>query len=313
MTAPTVIVHPSQFPDAVQNDLLNSLRSREVNHKFHYVSYRQAEKWLAVHEGYSPARKDPDCKAIYEKAFAAAAKLNVEQVIGLGCGGGQKDVRLLAKLARKKVGYVPMDVSLPLVITAWQRALEVMPEDRLHGGVVCDLLADDVPRISNAPALVGFFGMLPNFEPNAIMPRVAAFLARKDYLLCSANLAPGADYPKGVQTVLPQYENPPTHDWLVTLLMDLGVPKEAGIVEWKIEPSSGLLRITGHFRFSDSAEIIYAGNRFNFKARDTIRLFFSYRYTPYLLEKLLASQGIKIKNQWITRSGEEGVFLCQKA
>src|SRR5688500_20383416 len=99
MNAPaTVLIDPSQFPEAVQRDLVNSLRTRQVNHKFHYVSYRQAEKWLAIHEAYSPARKDPDCKVIYEKAFAAAAKLTIGDVIALGCGGGQKDARLLAKL-----------------------------------------------------------------------------------------------------------------------------------------------------------------------------------------------------------------------
>src|SRR5687767_9170738 len=48
MTAANVLVHPSQFPEAVQGDLVASLRGRRVNHKFHYVSYRQAEQWLAV-------------------------------------------------------------------------------------------------------------------------------------------------------------------------------------------------------------------------------------------------------------------------
>ena len=88
--------------------------------------------------------------------------------------------------------------------------------------------------------------------------------------------------------------------------------KEAGNIEWNIEPASGLMRITAHFRFSEPAEVAYANNHFRFQEGDTIRLFFSYRYTPYLLEKLLGSQGLQIKNQWITRSGEEGVFLCQK-
>jgi L-histidine Nalpha-methyltransferase len=308
-----VLVDPSQFPEAVQEDLVASLRARQINHKFHYVSYDQAEKWLALHEAYSPARKDPDCKAIYEKAFAAAAKLTLTGVVGLGCGGGQKDARLLAKLARRKVNYTPVDVSLPLVLTARRAALELVPEDRIRPGVVCDLATATELAFEESPKLLTFFGMLPNFEPNDIVPRIAALLGRGDYLLCSANLAPGADYAKGVQKVLPQYKNTLTDDWLMTFLVDLGIPQNAGTVEWSVEPSSGLLRIVANFRFAEDGRVSYANNVFKFIAGETIRLFFSYRYTPYLLEKLLAAQGIRIVQQWITRSAEEGVFLCQRA
>ena len=311
--AATVLIHPSQFPEAVRNDLVASLRTREVNHKFHYLTYRQAEKWLAVHDAYSPARKDPDCKAVYDKAFAAAAKATVTDVIGLGCGGGQKDARLLSKMARKKVSYTPVDVSLPLVLTARAAALEVFPEERLRPGMVCDLATAAELTFAGSRKLVTFFGMLPNFEPNAIIPGIGGLLARGDYLLCSANLAPGADYARGMHTVLPQYENVQTNDWLLVFLEDLGIGKEAGTVEWNLEPSSGLMRITAHFRFKEDAAITYSNNHFKFATGDRIRLFYSYRYTPYLLEKLLGSQGLNVTNQWITRSGEEGVFLCRKA
>lgn len=308
----TVLVDPSQFPDALRADLVTSLRTRQINHKFHYATYRQAEKWLAVHDAYSPARKDPDCKAVYDRAFAATAKLPMNEVIGLGCGGGQKDARLLAKLSRRNVYYTPVDASLPLVLTARSNALEHLTEERVRPGVVCDLATATSLAFAGAPRLIMFFGMLPNFEPNEIIPRIGALLARGDYLLCSANLAPGTDYAKGVQEVLSQYENALTNDWLMTFLLDLGVETNAGTVEWKIEPSSGLFRITAHFQFDATAQITYASHHFKFGPGDSVRLFFSYRYTPYLLEKMLAAQGLQTKNQWITRSGEEAVFLCQK-
>ncbi len=47
-----VTIHPSQFPDAVRRDLLASLRDRQVNHKFHYDSIKQTQKWLAIHQAY---------------------------------------------------------------------------------------------------------------------------------------------------------------------------------------------------------------------------------------------------------------------
>ncbi len=93
-----ILVHPSQFPAAVHQELIRSLRDRALNHKFHYDTYKQAQKWLAVHEAYSPARNDADCLSMYDKAFAAAASRYAGKsvhLVGLGCGGGQKDRRLI--------------------------------------------------------------------------------------------------------------------------------------------------------------------------------------------------------------------------
>lgn len=91
-----------------------------MNHKFHYDSAKQTQKWLALHQAHSPSRNDADCAATYDKAFAATVA-HVEapdvHVLGLGCGGGQKDTRLL-KLLRERgrqLSYTPSDVSTALV------------------------------------------------------------------------------------------------------------------------------------------------------------------------------------------------------
>src|SRR5437867_10915540 len=99
-----VLFHPSQFPEVVRKELARSLRERGVNHKFHYDSYKQTRKRLALHETYSPARTDPNCQTIYDAAFASAAEAfrpDFVHLVGLGCGGGQKDVRLLQLLAQR--------------------------------------------------------------------------------------------------------------------------------------------------------------------------------------------------------------------
>src|SRR4051812_49475085 len=96
-----VAIHPSQFPEQVRRDLLESLRTRQVNHKFHYDSIKQTQKWLALHQAYSPSRTDADCAATYDRSFSSVASRIASdrvQLIGLGCGGGQKDSRLLALL-----------------------------------------------------------------------------------------------------------------------------------------------------------------------------------------------------------------------
>src|SRR6266576_1218628 len=41
----SVTIHPSQFPQNVRRDLIESLKSRRINHKFHYDSVHQTQKW----------------------------------------------------------------------------------------------------------------------------------------------------------------------------------------------------------------------------------------------------------------------------
>src|ERR1700722_11691323 len=96
-TLANVAIHQSQFPENVRRDLLRSLRTRKIAHKFHYDSVKQTQKWLALHQQYSPSRNDENCRAIYEQSFEAATKRiksSSVHVVGLGCGGGQKDTRL---------------------------------------------------------------------------------------------------------------------------------------------------------------------------------------------------------------------------
>jgi uncharacterized SAM-dependent methyltransferase len=323
-TVAHVRIHASQFPDAVRRDLLHSLHTRQVNHKFHYDSVKQTQKWLALHQAHSPSRNDPECAAVYNDAIAAAVAdccNSSAHVLGLGCGGGQKDTRLLKQLlaAGRQVSYAPCDVSAAMVLVARDCALKVLPGERCVP-IVCDLLgADDLPKVieSFEPAesarLITFFGMIPNFEPGLILPKLSGLLRAKDLLLFSANLAPGPDYAAGVQRVLPQYDNVLTRDWLMAFLLDLGVETGDGEIQFSVRehpPSSGLLRVEADFKFTSRRWIEIEVQRFEFQAGQTIRLFFSYRYTPQLVVKLLREQGIAVRGQWLTTSGEEGVFLC---
>ena len=337
-SAVNVVIHASQFPEKVRRDLLESLRARRVNHKFHYDNVRQTQKWLALHQAYSPTRNDADCAAIYDRGFAAAAvrvKSKAVHVIGLGCGGGQKDTRLLKLL--KKAGrenfYTPCDVSTAMVLTARRTALAVVPEKNCFS-LVCDLAtADDLrdvleevgPRcraasddpqvVPTVPTrLVTFFGMIPNFEPQIILPKLASLVRPKDFLLFSANLAPGADYAAGMKKVLPQYDNPLTRDWLMTFLLDIGVERGDGELSFEIEDdrANDLKRIVAGFRFTRARRIEVDGERFDFHAGEIVRLFFSYRYTPERVRKVLARYGLDVCDQWTTKPEEEGVFLVER-
>lgn len=321
-----VAIHASQFPENVRGDLLDSLRLRQVNHKFHYDSVKQTQRWLVLHQACSPSRNDPDCAAIYNAAFGAATAQHATSkahVIGLGCGGGQKDSRLLRQLASfgKQLIYTPSDVSTAMVLVARQAALAVVAEENCLP-LVCDLAsADDLPEFFQAqrpaeiPRIITFFGMLPNFEPDAILPKLAKLVRPHDQLLLSANLAPGLDYTAGVQHILPQYDNELTHDWLIQFLLDLGVERQDGELRFTVQeypPGGGLKRIAAIFHFSRICRVEVEGDRFEFSKDEMIRLFFSYRYTPDRARRLLGKHGFELREQWVTNSEEEGVFLCRR-
>jgi uncharacterized SAM-dependent methyltransferase len=319
-----ISIHESQFPENVRRDLLESLRTRKINHKFHYDSVNQTHKWLALHQIYSPARNNEDVRAIYEAGFeAAAAKIKSKNVhvIGLGCGGGQKDSRLLKllKARGKETFYTPCDVSTAMVLTARKTALAILPEKNCFP-FVCDLAtADDLPAVFNSrftihdSRIATFFGMIPNFEPQEILPKLASLVRQKDFLLFSANLAPGKNYADGMEKILPQYDNLQTRDWLMTFLLDLGIEKRDGELKFEIATGDfGLKRFVANFDFKRARQIEVEGELFNFKSGEKIRLFFSYRYTPELVVKILARNKLEAFEQWIAKSEEEGVFLCRR-
>jgi len=340
MSLVNVSIHPSQFPWNVRRDLLESLRLRQVNHKFHYDSVKQTAKWLALHEAYSPARTDPDCAKTYTRACEEAVRrisAGQVEVVGLGCGGGKKDGHLLGLMrrAQKDVCYVPCDVSLAMVLEARRTVLDTLP------GLDCRPLVCDLARAADLPEVVEkllggegevpgrvpssgrkrvrlftFFGMIPNFESGAILPLLAELVRPSDYLLLSANLAPGSDYPAGVKKVLPLYDNALTREWLMTFLLDLGIEVTDGELSFEIQEdptSPAVSRIEASFLFRQGREISVEGERLGFSAGDTIRLFFSGRHTPQLMNSMLAEHGLKVLADWVTQSEEEGVFLVARS
>jgi L-histidine Nalpha-methyltransferase len=323
MSGAHVFIDHSQFPGQVRRDLLDSLRARSINPKFHYDTYKQAAKWLTLHEAYSPARRDDSCTRIYDAAFRAAMEMlagNDVHVIGLGCGGGQKEARLLELLRDRlnEILYAPCDVSLPLVLTAREAALPFLSEVNCRP-IVCDLgTSETLPDVldasrTTAARIITLFGIVPNFEPERLLSQITRLLRADDWLLISANLAPGRDYAAGVRAVLPQYDNALTRDWLMTLPIDLGFEFDDGEMTFAIETDAHQLRrIEARFDLKRPREIRLFGEGLSFSAGERIRLFFSYRHTTGTLRALMRQHDFDMKGEWLNDSAEEGVFLCRK-
>jgi L-histidine Nalpha-methyltransferase len=319
-------IHPSQFPDRLQAELVESVRVRRINPKLHYESRKQARAWLRLHEAHSPARRDRDCRETYQRAFDDLARQlgpGLVQIVGLGCGPAEKECRLIERMpqAGGRVSFVAIDVSVPLALTARSQAAELLPADQCHA-LVCDLAAADLAAHltsltpPGARRLLTCFGVLPNFRPGKLLPRLAALLQPGDHLLLSANFAAGPDYRAAVQAIRPQYDNPLTREWLTLLLDDLGIEPGDGHIEFAIEPDAAwdsLARISARFEFDRPRCVVLDSEEFRFVRGDRLELFFSYRHTPGSMRGLLASHGMRVEAQWITSSGEEGIFHACRA
>lgn len=316
----TAIVHPSAFPEHWRDDYLASFRARQMAHRFHYESPKQATRWLAVHEAHSPARTDRSVLDTYDQAFAELAQTfrhEPIQLISLGCGGGQKDLALLQQLQAQNQtaapSYVPCDISLSLTLTAHQRIAAALPAIPSQP-VVLDL--SHATRINTAlPSttsrrLFAFFGMLPNFEPAQILPPLANLLRPNDRLLLSANLSPGPDYAGGLLKILPGYDNALTRQWLITALTDAGLEASADQIQFRIADVGNLKRIEAWFQFPSDQQVAIETEPFRFRAGENFRLFYSYRHTPALLAQLLAPHRLQIQTHWLAPNHEEALFLC---
>jgi L-histidine N-alpha-methyltransferase len=326
-----VYLHSSQFPDQVYRDYLTGFKQQKIPHKFHYDSVKQSQKWLKIHQVYSPSRNDQNCVVSYEKCFAETANIvknsAVIEVIGLGSGGGTKDTLLLSQLSKTnhQLFYYPIDVSLSLSVISAQKARSTCPQV-LVKPVVCDLLhADDLIKqidygtnnqnLENSQKIITFFGMIPNFTPDEIMPILSNFLNKGDILLLSANLAPGDDYLAGINQVIHQYDNQLTKDWLMTILTDVGITDETGKINFSIEPDhqlNDLSRIIAHFELATDINFPLQEEQIIWHKGDKVQLFFSYRYTTAKVKKVLSSYQIQVLDYWEAPNQQEAVYICQK-
>jgi hypothetical protein len=317
-----VYVHRSQFPDIVQAQYWQSFADRQIDHKFHYMSYRQSQKWLALHHAYSPAIRDPGFQDAHGQAFAAAAEIAgpARCIVALGCGGGEKDADLLGRLPTATLTgarYYPVDVSLTLVLIAAAKAQAVCPRIACRP-IVCDLRhapdLSEAVREDGEGMILTFLGMIPNFHPEDIVPKLAMLLQSGDLLLASANLAPGPDYIAGVQAVFAQYDNPLTQDWLQTTLLDAGVDLAAGQLSFVVVGGSaeGASRITAVFKPFADIRLSIGGQPILWPAQQPVELFFSYRYTTDMMKNLFTKHGIEILHAFESSTQEEGVYLCRK-
>ena len=294
-------VHESQTPEALEAELAESLEHGFVPPKFLYASSRQSELWLELHQQCAPTA---DLGAPYLEA-ATHLPEEIRSLVSLGCGGGEKEVSILDALNRD-IEFIPTDVSEPLARTAAQLA----QKNNIPTGtpLIFDLAAANnasqfLQPHARQPRLFTFFGIIPNFPPTLILPKVRSLMENNDHLLASANLAPS-----GMEPILEQYDNPPTRRWLKQFLTEHEIT--GGTLRINIRRQDHVEWFQADYVFEADTPVSIGDRLIRFASGDSLQLFVSHRYTPDSATKVFAEHGLRISQTFLSENQEEGVFLC---
>jgi hypothetical protein len=320
-------VHRSFRAEEQARKRADCLFQAEIDHAFHYAGVKQAELWLEVHRLHAPMFANPSFETIYRELFSDLARHWTGQslhVIGLGSGGGQKEAWLLEALRREAcpLRYTPLDVSPELAllsaeVAAHQVNTEILP-------VVGDLamLPEFKTWLDRYPKeelrLFTAFGLTPNFPPHQLFSGLREALRKQDQLLLSANLAPLTDdddtelaYRAACERIRFQYDNPETRRWLRQILIDWGIAEYLSEPYFGLETLEGVDGFFARSHWLKETNFVWEGQSFQAQPGETLRLFFSLRFTPKRLTQCLSMYGLKLQEGRITSCGQEGVWRIE--
>lgn len=311
---PDVRIHESVSPAAHRAGMLAALEAGRVDNRFHYVGERSAGMWRALASSHSPAQAEDGLAAYDAAARAAIARLpeGPVHVIGVACGDGVKERRLLGALAsagRADVQATAVDVSVPLV-TAAARAMNTVPGIGEADAVAVDIMTvrDLAPVLGarrSGARLVTLFGVLSTLGSGSMAPALS-LLGPGDVLMLSANLLPGT--PGARDHVMAQYDNAPTREWLTAVLDDIGLAGAGDIaMRWHDAPDA--LAIVGEVTPAEPLMADVEGVAVAMPAGQPIRVLESFRHDPPGLESLMVDAGLRDVVACISPDGEEGVAV----
>jgi len=219
-------------------------------------------------------------------------------LLALGCADGTKESLLLKKLP-KPTSLLALDTNLSLARRAARR-LPAFQKSAQRADLTSSLSLQVLSsRLSPHPTLITLFGVLPNLKPLPLLRSIRRFMKKDDLLLFSANLAPGTKGRLGAIRVLPQYDNPPTREWLETAVGQLRPRLPKGRLEFGI--------------FSDPKQNSLARIEARWiSQRKTFTVFSSRRPTSSQVETWIRTTQLRKLACYLDPLGEEGVWLVTR-
>jgi hypothetical protein len=322
MVSPTIFLQ-AKAPQSHSEVLRKSLIERRIDPQLLYHTPKQVQKWLEVYRQFAPVQISNETRGTYQDCFQDVLSRRHNSsplVISLGCGAGTKEMPLIKALSDRDatVDYVPIDVSEKLVQEACQSAAVLGAGAHFHP-VVGDLKASQILRTrldltfgASRPRIFIFFGMLTLMSHLDAKTMLHPLLSKGDLLILSANLLGKTESKEALESIVSQYDNLATRDWLSCFLSDLGCETHTGFLQFgavfgldPFEPHE----IFADYRFNDPLEFECEGWTQSIHRGETLRLFRSFRYTPSRVTRFFDSLALINQGSWLNPKGDEGVFI----
>ena len=289
-----------------------------------YAAPFQALRWLALHEAWSPARRDEGVQLAYDSVFGVLAEglgKSPWTLVSLGCGGGQKEERFLRGCSGRPRSALVADISPGLALASHER---VSAWCETHAGVIdleaspgpapwCDALLGD----AGIPRVVFFLGMLPNMDLGHAGRVLRAWTRPGDWVVASANLASPAECAAGLRGVLPQYDNAETRAWLSGFLewQGIGADRFDWTFGFEAVPAhaGSMARVTADAVLRSDVCLTVPGHEpVRWEAGRLVRVFHSLRMSMEAASGFAAGAGLRRVHAASDAAGQEGVFLLRR-
>ena len=226
-------------------------------------------------------------------------------LLALGCADGTKEALLLKKLP-KPAYLLAADTNLSLARRAARRLpgkqkafqkIDLNSAFQISSCLHVLVHVHEYPHLPR-PRLFTLFGVLPNLDPLPLLRRLARKMKRGDFLLFSANLAPGKSGFAGARKVLSQYDNPPTRRWLEMAVEAYRPKLPKGRLQFGVYPDpqqKSLARIEARWMAGKKAWIVFS----------------SRRPTVSQVETWIPKVGLRKVARFLDPRGEEGLWLVR--
>ena len=263
-----------------------------------YSSPALGRLWKKVHQACSPFLHRPAVRRLYQRPTSVLRKTlaGPYSLIALGCAEGTKEALLLLGMP-KPAFLLTADTNLSLA----RRAARHLPARKKAFRNID--LSRPFPAFQFPTAtarIFTLFGVLPNLEPVPLLCRIARLMKSGDWLLFSANLAPGKSGFAGARKVLSQYNNLPTRRWLEASVRRYRPKLPPGGLEFGVHPDpreKTLARIEARWIAHPKTWIIFS----------------SRRPTMAQVESWIRIAHLKKTARFLEPRGEEGLWLVGPA
>lgn len=305
--------------DALEAELSVDLSQRRMPDYSLYMGDEGAKNWLKLDR----SREFPVARrltSLLETGIPALLPFlpRNPSLVSIGTGNGEKERLILETLALTGTPvYYPIDVSSRLVEVSLE-AVRHLPI--LKTGIVGRL--EDLERIRTcwrSPVLLCVLGnTFSNFEADTLLGTVARSLGEEDLFLFDCCLfAPGGGPDSARERIEQTYRSRKNIHFNLDPLLRRGL--RTGDVEFTLElltvptPAGLAFRTFKAVRIRRGCIVRCGGREIEFHAGETIRLGFTYKYTPEQVSTLVKLAGFNVIAMHRSPNEENILVLVRKA